>query len=310
MAASSTSRPVENLLLNHNFEDTTSWEFMHDYNDVSEFYRSERYLGYYSVRLSNTNYYQSKIWQDINRAVSGKLTFSAYIKTDNIVPKDNDRTNGGVALLIDFYNSAGTKLGETHSSEFITDTNDWNRYALTAEAPSGTAKARVYVLLKNATGTAYVDCTQAEFNAGASQYNMLENSSFVNGTTGWGGTNLETNDTVVSETYKIFGKANVNKNIYQHVTVVRPANKCGVSVSGKAIGRSVDIKGNRLFALIISYLFSDGTKENKVVPFNPDTTGLQYTSKAVYPSSAKPKQDRIVYYILCGILSKRKLRSV
>ena len=56
--------------------------------------------------------------------------------------------------------------------------NGWRRLSVSATIPADATKVMAYLVLRNATGTAYFDCMQFELSATANSCNLIENASF------------------------------------------------------------------------------------------------------------------------------------
>ena len=144
--------------------------------------------------------------------------------------------------------------------------NGWRRLTRTFKAPAG--KTEIRFVFAGKSGTAYWDCAQLEKNETASQYNMLENSSFENGSSsmpeGWEydndggekkGTTIsskkeavegkkyfsiegESNKTKILKTKPGFDDARASYVLSAHVnadcTPVRKGRKCEVRVKNSA----------------------------------------------------------------------------
>lgn len=309
-AQAATIRPVVNLLKNHSAELTessSSWTLYNQGTPAGQMIiaTDTAFLGNKSLKVIQTQANSSKVsaQQEITGLQPGETyTFSAYVKT-NLV------TNGFANLFVQAFH------GTQNPTEFIgkdgvngTSAN-WNRISLTFTVPANTTKITVNAGLINATGTAWFDCLQLESGNVANLYNLLENSSLQYASGGssyiptyWTGSELESGDGISNQKMHISGSPTKNKSLSQKIPINKPANKMAFVMSGKAIGDSVPTNAalGRYFALDLGIIFTDGTKQWTVVPFNADSSGEQYTTGPVYVlrDNLHKTIERVEFYII------------
>ena len=108
-------------------------------------------------------------------------TYSAWVKTKNIVPRDTAKPFGA-QLFTTYWKSDGTAVDSV--SDVLTGTTDstindgWQRLSVTFTVPSGATKVNCNIMVRDATGEAWFDGMQLEEGTGASTFNMINNSSF------------------------------------------------------------------------------------------------------------------------------------
>ena len=108
-------------------------------------------------------------------------TYSAWVKTKNIVPRDIAKPFGA-QLFTTYWKSDGTAVDSV--SDVLTGTTDstindgWQRLSVTFTVPSGATKVNCNIMVRDATGEAWFDGMQLEEGTSASPFNMINNSSF------------------------------------------------------------------------------------------------------------------------------------
>ena len=109
-----------------------------------------QYFGSNSIKISNpvsqneSSFYTSA-WHDINMAESNyvgkELTFSAYVKTKNVIWKSLNEAFGAL-LEVEFYDFYANLL-DSKTSIGIVDTEDWQRISVTFTVPENTRTMRL-----------------------------------------------------------------------------------------------------------------------------------------------------------------------
>ncbi len=181
--------------------------------------------------------------------------------------------------------------------------------------PEDTESVSVYLLLRNATGTAYFDGLQLESGSSRNSYNMLENSSFEQVSDGqpegWNLENTGTEDGSSKGHYwngayslKLKGEASKNKYVYQEVAVDSPESEVYM-FSGWALADAVPDtkKTQRQFDLFARIYYSDGTSEFKTKQgeFNREVPGWQRASMVFDLSDGDSKTTKTVTKIRVGM---------
>lgn len=108
-------------------------------------------------------------------------TFSAWVKTENIVPRDAN-VPYGAQLLATYWLPDGSTV-DTVSEALIGTTdpninNGWQRLTVSFSVPSNATSVRCNIMVRDATGKAWFDGMQLEEGASAGPFNMINNSSF------------------------------------------------------------------------------------------------------------------------------------
>ena len=204
-------------------------------------------------------------------------TFSAYVKTS------------GTTAQLEFYDGTNTFV-----SEVLPASSDWTRLQVTY-TNTGSSSASVRARIRTTgTGTTYVDSVQWEYAATASRYNLVTNGDFRN-SNAWSSSNGRTTVTSVAapelsiNVYRLVGDPTSVKRLTQTVKVAGNAGDTFV-ISGWAKGDSAPLKGNRQFAIIGYFNYTDGTTSSGfVAQFNPDTdssVNWQYSSQVMVAKKA------------------------
>ncbi|MDE5995083.1 MAG: hypothetical protein K2G60_06185, partial [Oscillospiraceae bacterium] len=308
MSASSSIKPIDNLLKNTSFEKNSAY-YWPAYNSSSEggsaVDTSNVYLGNNSMKLyANADNLNNQIYQTYTPVKTGNYTFSFYYK----ILKDLVGT-GGIKAMMSLRKMDGT-VQYIHGNKSTHSTGgDWERLSVTANVTSDVQTIGVIIILSNAKGTVYVDCAQLEYGDSANPYNMIENSAFKDGSNGWQN-NADSDNTFtkikgsafsngcpgyLTEGVIIKGNSEKRKYVCQNIQVNMPANKLALQFSGYACAKAVPKKDGRKFAINLSINYSDGTIEYVAIDFNPSSTAWQYTSKLVTPS--KDNQSKHVTFV-------------
>ena len=301
-----TSASVNNILLDHNAErNNGTWTGSNWSSPGGTFSvdSTAYWLGSKSLKIEQkgqTNPARSGAVQKLYNLTPGTTyTLSGYVKKDNV-------TGGsGANLYVAFFDSNNQGTGSVVNSSGLWGTNaDWQRLSVSFTVPANTARVEVYGGLSYANGTAWFDCLQLETGSIANIYNMLENSDFRYSSnyqpTNWNSVNFTSGDGMENGYLKINGKTNLNKNIWQEVFINKPANNIAFVVSSKSIGKSVPInKSERHYAIDVKICFTDKTYQLATIPFNPDTTGEQYTSGPIKANKDNRGKtiSKLVYHV-------------
>ncbi|MDD4414258.1 MAG: carbohydrate binding domain-containing protein [Oscillospiraceae bacterium] len=295
----SLGRNTVNLMKNHGAEIDGNWTALEmSGSNTFTFTRStsQKYIGNRSFQMTctaSTGGSRARAYQDFTdiELTPGKTyTFSAYVKTNNIVRANPSSYGYGAVINLHAFKSDGTY--EAPHSEHLTGTTDnsinngWRRISTTLEIPEYITHVRANVMVRNATGTAYFDAMQVEEANVPHSYNLLENSSFESGATGWIGLDLTTSDGVIAGTnhhgnnsFKITGSSSKIKEVYQDVPVSGVEGDTYI-VSGWSKADAVsNPNGDRRFNIGIRITYDNGaTAWKTVTPFNNAISGWQYTA--------------------------------
>lgn len=153
-------------------------------------------------------------------------TFSAYLKTD-FLPMN-------ISLS---YTDANGDVIESKSENILSEAN-FERYDVTIFYPETAISDLVITLIFDYIGIYYIDDIQLEEGEVANNYNMLENSDFSDGTTGWTLTATDELDTNV--TNDVFEVVNITSDTKALKIKMNPNNYSSFSQSFKINGKAGD----------------------------------------------------------------------
>ncbi len=156
---------VNNLIDNSSFEDGNS-SFTVSNSNITSSVISEGHYGLKSLKITNTalNSYIS-LSKQVDK--NNYYTFSTYIKND--VPLE-------ISLSYD----------SVEEKTIINDINtEYSRYDVTINYPESASSNLVVKITPLGIGNIWIDAIQLEEGEVANYYNMISNSSFNNGTTGY-----------------------------------------------------------------------------------------------------------------------------
>ena len=214
-------------------------------------------------------------------------TLSGYIRLNEYAVTEG----GGAYLMVDGVNKKSRKY--TARTDAAID-NGWRREELTFTTNASTSYG-IHLVSEKAKGWAYFDGIQLEEGETASDYNILENSSFDLSTYQWSVANQDSNDYLTStsntiggsteQVYRLGGNPAKAKNIQQ---TVNPGGteKDILLISGWAYADSIPTGKNlpgqdRRFEITVQWWFDSGVYYAERIPFDPYIHGWQYISKAI-----------------------------
>lgn len=276
-----------------------SWLGYINPNHQNEVTTEYSFVGNKSMKYTANGSGYSRMTQAITLSAGKTYTFSAYVKTVNLV-------GTGAYLSID--NISGAQSLKLTGTTDASIQNGWQRLYVTFTAPSdGTYNPRIY--FNASSGIAYIDAVQLE-EGSIGAYNLLENGAFINGSTGWtfaGSAFAGTSTYAPYYTVWLPGNHSGNVTATQTVQLNMPVNTTYM-LSAWAVGNSADIdvyahyvgtnnnvvdydQKTRTFqvkATIYYYTASNtlsSTTTEGIAKFNPDTNHLQYSITPVVPNA-------------------------
>ena len=286
--ASKLQSTVVNLVRNSSFEIDSYWRAAPGSTAGATWNCSttERYLGKRAlaiIRSSGSGNYTVQPTPDsyITLTPGKTYTLSAYVKTAGM-----GNSGGGARLAIGL--SGG---GIAAESDCIKTDGDWTRLEVRYTHPAGAASnTAIPYLISGSMGTAYFDCVQFELSPTASRYNLIDNGDFrYAGSTGTDAYGWAENDgcrtvdkrTTVSESaaaqmdgsvYAMTGDPELQKRCYQNLPVSGSAGDV-YALAGWAKGDSIPIPdgSGRRFGIAARFYNTDGTEDEYLLSFNPDT---------------------------------------
>ena len=295
-----------NIIRNHNMETTNYWlNGCVDDNQCDYTYAlsNDSMAGNSSLSLTVNNlssvggagFYQTMPVDDLTLEKDCTYTASVYVKTSGLTKHAvaGDTWSYGATVMAQIDKSDGSSSREYAESISKTEAdidNGWERIWLQFHVPSNATQVTLYLLVRNATGTASFDCVQLERGETLSQYNLIENNGFYYTDSSekpidWFGMNLDNTDCVNNnKQMKIQGDPSLIKGVYQYVPLRDDAEQSDTYVlSGWANAAAVPQKEGRYFVLyaVIQYKDTDDNiveKEQLIAHFNYEYEGEQFLS--------------------------------
>ncbi|MGN0178101.1 MAG: DNRLRE domain-containing protein, partial [Monoglobaceae bacterium] len=253
-------------------------------------------------------------------------TFSAWVKTQNIVPRDASNSSG--AELMATYWLSDNSTVDAHSDALIgtTDTNinnGWQRLSVTFTVPAGATQLRCNIMVRDASGKAWFDGMQLEEGTSASPFNMINNSSFERYSQAsnnaylpqdWNGYLTDSTDSVDNAHSKDSGHAfrfgslptvakEMNQVLYLGGTTAQNLDDTYI-LSGWVYANPVGGNNeNNKISLAAKVIYSDGTGYLNWFNYNSSVTGWQYIMGAFtlrdgsHPETAKTPTQIKIYLI-------------
>jgi len=297
-SAGTTQKTVNNLIPNSGFEyGSSGWITNGDVSFVADSFLGSNNKKMRTVSASTTGY------SYVTRSVAlspGTYTLSCYVKTENV------SATGGRATL-EVITSDGWYNSEAVSG--TTDTNvdnGWKRIYVTFTLAQGQSLNRFTAGVLSASGTAYFDNLQLEDGSAPNKYNLLENSSFENSSSGiptnYWSNNLVSDDGVSTANYKhgtkslkISGQPTVGSKFIAHDIQVSGKEGDIYSLSGWAKANAIPNKQFEISAAIIYE--DDGISETAdfkwaPVKFNTCISDWQFASGIISTDDGKAETNR------------------
>lgn len=161
-----------NLLKNGDFESINGWSGS---SGVELFTTSTALSGTQVLKVDESSV--TSVWktQTYGTTLPGYYTFSAYVYS---VTNNGNNSATNLKLSITAYNDLSGAIG----SNVVTVngiTGEWQRYTVTVNAGQDVNEIRVRIELNNGQGTYYIDNAQLEYSSSASEYNLVNNGSFM-----------------------------------------------------------------------------------------------------------------------------------
>lgn len=275
--------PVINKVVNPSAEiDGSDWTYW--YVDVDKgaisLVNNEKYFGNRSIKVvangaTKTSRMYAYQWVKLEKGKT--YTLSTYIKTQGIT-----NTNGGGARPFIYYLTANGR--QYVDGEIVNGTSDWSRYTCTFTYPEeATTDVVVSLGITGENGTAYFDGIQVEEGQVANTYNLVENSGFDNGLSGWGtygDYNAQIDKVVNTPTGNaamLTGQGSKEKRVYQFVKV---SGKKGdvFTISAWSKNRAAQQTDEKELSMLVAVVKNDGNIQWKTIKINADSSAWQYTA--------------------------------
>jgi RHS repeat-associated protein len=258
---------------------------------------ADKFLGNYSLRVIKTNTTSfSQHSQTLALTKGQTYTLSSRIKTVSV----SSANQGGAWLEASYKNNSGTYVAVNSSP--LSGSQDWMKQSVSFTIPSDATDGTVLIRLgiKNETGTAYFDNVQVEEGDVANRYNLLSNSGFTGGLTGWthsGGSivSLTGRLNVSTQALQIVGSASLDRTVSQDVNLGGSSGDV-YTFGGWAKADSVPTNTTKIFDVTVEF-YNGTTLVNRVsADFNPSFKNWQYVSGAAIASGTYTKVRLLARY--------------
>ena len=253
------------------------------------------YIGNYSLKVTSIETPGNKgvYGESVTVKPGETITLSAYVKATGTPVRMGYHCNNyeGYSFITH---------GELHQP-----TGEWERIEVTYTNNTAVTLKMAPYLFCPGTGTAYMDCMQAEIAPTPSRYNLLQNGDFTAigyWSTSAGRTSLATGEATAaphlnSYTYKFTGTSTAANTISQTVQVSGSEGDTFI-LAGWAKGDSVPLtEENRKFGLRLKFNYTDGTTSESDVSFNPATGSENKWQFASMPAVAKKAYSSVTVYL-------------
>ena len=299
-SVSKLQQSITNTLFNSGGESgDTGWSDVHGSGSTAtvDITTADKFLGNYSLRVIKTNTTSfSQHSQTLTLTKGQTYTLSSRIKTVSV----SSANQGGAWLEASYKNSSGTYV--TVNCSPLRGSQDWTKQSITFTIPSDATDGTVLIRLgiKNETGTAYFDNVQVEEGDVANRYNLLSNSGFTSGLTGWthsGGSivTLQSRLNVSTQALQIGGSASLDRYVSQDVNVGGSSGDV-YTFGGWAKADSVPTNTTKIFDVTVEF-YNGTTLVNRVsADFNPSFKNWQYVSGAAIASGSYTKVRLLARY--------------
>lgn len=275
MFTASGEKFAANLLTNHSFEDGLTG-FTYTGTAGTDTNTDDLYLGSKVGTLTG----QGSISQTVSASAGSWYTFSAYFKTTGV-------TNA--KLRLEFLNALNTVLGTSETIETDHTVSNYDRFLISAKAPTGTKKVRASLV--SSTGTVFTDCWQLEKGETLNHYNMLSNSDFTGGISGWTRYRFEDIDGIVTfntdKAIRMYGSTTREKKLIQSVYIGKKANAKNFLMSAMVKMDSVPLTAGRHAGIGMTAYYEDGTSETKWADAEPGVSTWQKVSTVFHFDTAR-----------------------
>ena len=279
------------------------WNGTADYDGTTT--EADQLYGRYSYYIKSKTFTNGAGARACQALTSGQFkagttyTFSAWVKTKNVVPRDASNSFG-VQLFTTYWKSDGSAVDT--ASDVLTGTTDatinngWQRLSVTFTVPSGATKINCNIMIRDAAGEAWFDGMQLEEGTSASPFNMINNSSFERYTQAssgaylpqdWVGYSTDASDSVNNAHFKDAGHAfrfggmpTAKKSMIQYL-YFKGATAQNLDdtyiLSGWVYANPVggDNEDNKI-SLSVKIYYNDGTTYQKWFDYNRSILGWQY----------------------------------
>ena len=293
LTVSKTQQSVTNLLKNPSFlrSHTGDYQVHHNsaVNNTITWDTTRGHIDKSSVKLSKQGTEGSNLWlgQDKTGLAPGFYTLSAYVNTNG------QRIDNGLSVYMETFNSDRQQVKNNRSEViYYTEPNEWKRICVTVYVDSGvTLRPLIGFMPSTQKAVVWVDDIQLEKTENANSFNLVENSNFTNGLTGWSGLGTVWSGSGVPQGGNALKMTGVPFQDVSANTTIQVNGKAGDVVSfggwSKAASIATDGNGkssgsatrNPVYQFYLFFLDSNKNRLNHATAkFNPAMDGWQFVS--------------------------------
>lgn len=313
----SMSKAIRNYLLNTRFEDDLQeWDIHRDREEsgLVEVSKGIGYIGDKSLHIVSKESRMGRLgvrqYKDLK---AGTYTASCYVKA-----KDIEESGKGFHISIIGLTKEGGFVFMKDSKSLYQSSKEevnrgWERVSVTFRLPAEYRGAFIIPSIEDSRGEAYVSCLQLEEGEAANHFNILENGSFEEakenaalpkGYEGIATDNVLWHDGRIFKGgrdsdygLRIYGNKDLRKGFWKYIPISGDEDDTFI-VSGWAKANAI---WDKEFAIVVGFLYEDGSYKWESIPFHAGISDWQYVSKAISPNDfdeeSKKSYKAILFHI-------------
>ncbi len=298
-------KSTTNYLINPGFTRSYTdgyWEYVEDWNGVHIAVDQNRQNftgGSLSICKETGNAARANIVQTVFNLPAGTYTASCYINTCGA-----EISGEGNLMFAEVWQLDGGAIISYNAIERTVQTNGWERRSVTFGVQENCQVRIVLGLGGGACGTVWFDDLQLEKGGGESSFNLIENSSALNGKTYWNSETTIGSGNNLAEYPNYFYRNGDITDRWQGISQSIPTNsKAGDVFTFGAWVKADSVPTNNgrtpepAFSLALHYYNSNGSwKGCKSIEINPDLESWQFVSGELILPQDTPKLCLEVIY--------------
>ena len=224
---------VRNLLNNSSFEfdDIQKIDFLPLDTESISLASNVSHSGNRSLKIICWSIKGGNVYKSVTVPKGKWYTFSAYIKDAKVI-----HSNYSIELYLSYKNKEGKEICSI--GDFVVPTDSFEKYTATLYYPEDAQSELKIQIYFEPYASIYMDDIQLEEGEVANNYNMLENSGFENGMTGWTLIATDENDNDVKN--QVFEVVNVNEETKALKVKMNPSNYSSFSQNFNVKGKAGD----------------------------------------------------------------------
>ncbi|MCI5552530.1 MAG: DNRLRE domain-containing protein [Tenericutes bacterium] len=224
---------VRNLLNNSSFEfdDIQKIDFLPLDTESISLASNVSHSGNRSLKIICWSIKGGNVYKSVTVPKGKWYTFSAYIKDAKVI-----HSNYSIQLYLSYKDKEGKEICSI--GDFVVPTDSFEKYTATLYYPEDAQSELKIQIYFEPYASIYMDDIQLEEGEVANNYNMLENSGFENGMTGWTLIATDENDNDVKN--QVFEVVNVNEETKALKVKMNPSNYSSFSQNFNVKGKAGD----------------------------------------------------------------------